>query len=80
MRIHTDLTRAHYRHTCAQTDLLHTYAYRGTFTNFCVDSLHRYTDTGSQDTWYLHIHPGMHSHAYTGRDVFQGEGTMAQGA
>ena len=59
--------------------VLHTYAYRCTFTDFCVDSLHRYTDTGSQDTWCLHMHTGMYSHAHTGRDVFQGEGTMAQG-
>ena len=78
--IHIDITCACCRHICAQTDLLHTYTYRCMFTNFCVDSLHRDTDTGSYNTWCLRIHTGMHSHAHTGRDVFQGERTMAQGA
>lgn len=75
MYTQTPLKRAANIHMYTQIDL-HAHTCSQTFTNFSVDTPHRYTVPSSQSTWHSPTHAGMRSHTHSQRDVFQGEGTV----
>lgn len=65
--VYTGTTQACYKHTHVHTGSLHAHTHSQTFTNFCVHSLHRCTDTSCHNTWHSPARAGVRSRAHTGR-------------